>query len=122
MAWDHQSVYEELLRRMPHEDNRHLQEPYAFLYVPQEAPDGHRCALLYPTDSKSYRRYPVHLNDSVDSWQPDAFLKIEPFIEYVQSPTRKEWSWYVVRPGKWNEFGEALGLGTGPAVHRPTRS
>ncbi len=110
MAWDHASVYDELLRRLPrNKENAKVDEPYAWLYGPQARPRSQNCAVLYAPSTEAYASSPLHLNDTVPSWKPSIFEAIKPAIRHAYNRSRG-WGCYEVL--SWGQFAEALGLGS----------
>ena len=112
MAATHKAVFDELLRRFPRgEENQRLKEPYAWLYSsPGKANrvQEPNCAVLYAPDSERYGSCPLHLNDTVDSWQPAVFEKIKSLL--WQARSYRGWRCYRVPDDAWDRFAEAIGL------------
>ena len=103
MAWNHQKVYDALLKsgHYPKAGNRDV---YVSL-------DHHRLGdlsmVLYRQDAESYKNSPLHVNESRAGFSGDLFIKIVPAI---QKTSRGEPEWVRYKVKDWDKFAKALGL------------
>jgi hypothetical protein len=108
MAWNHRSVYEELLRRLPRDkENTLADEPYAWLYSPQSRPDSKNCAVLYSSFTRQYAGSPLHLNPTVSYWKPSVLTELMPFIRHAYN---RSGGWECFEVLSWTRFAEVLWL------------
>lgn len=110
MEWDHESVFQALVRRYPdlitHTD--------AYYFVGIFSPQHPQCAHLYAPTSKKFSDFPLHLHPGKKSWKPEEYMKILPAIEEIKihgerhRPPADRWIRCKV---DWNELATCLGLG-----------
>lgn len=105
MAWDHEAVFDALERKFGR--NTSEDSPLTWLYEQQSD-----CAVLYAPHSKTFRRYPLHLYPGRDSWKPDVYKAILPFIALgqLEKKSDKKRAFLLFSVEDWPGFAKALRL------------
>ena len=103
MSWNHQSMYDSLLKK-GHYEKPGEKDKYVSL-------DHHERnelnSVLYRPDTKNYSKWPLHINDSRAGFSKELFNRIYPALEASGTSSN---GWKRYRVIDWGKFAEGLGL------------
>jgi hypothetical protein len=102
MGWDHNSVYDALLKKGKYEKKGKVDK---YVSLDQQKLRSLN-SILYRIDSR-YVKAPVHINKKRPSFSGALFRKIEPALNF-KSPGGQDWGQYSIID--WGKFAKGLGL------------
>jgi len=103
MVWNHQKVYDALVKKGNYQKRGDLNKYVSLDYHKLRSLN----IILYRPDTESYAKAPLHINKGRTSFSEDLFRKISPYIEFVRQGSH---GWETYRVIDWSKLAEGVGL------------